>query len=262
MSEKKEQEKIKKIRDFILKSGYPLEVEIGNIIRKSGWLVGNQWPFIDKESKKIRPIDILAMKLQIQPLFSVVLVIECKKSLKYDWIFHTQEREKEFLPLFTTIADFIKKIRNIPLADEPKNLAAKSTMFSSLNDLHVFDKAIRIGVFNVIPSSKGKDDFYEAIMQINSILESMSEIMKIAPAIVFPAIVFDGEMFEFYQDNGEIKILPINHLQFMSFSKAPSGMSPCLIDVVRKTHFTEFLRLIERDFHILTQLVKTEGVES
>lgn len=52
MSERKEQEKMKKIREYILKSGFPLEIEIGNILRKNGWLVGNQWPYIDLESKK------------------------------------------------------------------------------------------------------------------------------------------------------------------------------------------------------------------
>lgn len=34
MSENKEQEKIKKIKKYLEKSGFPLEVEIGNILRK------------------------------------------------------------------------------------------------------------------------------------------------------------------------------------------------------------------------------------
>lgn len=268
MSEKKEQEKIQKIREYILKTGFPSEVEIGNALRRSGWLVGNQWPYVDKESKKIRPVDVLAMKFQAQPPnLSVVLLIECKKSLKHEWVFHTQEKEKEFLPALVTLIDFAKKIKGISLADKLKNLPAKLTLFSKLtklsklSGLHVFDKAVKIGVFNIIPSAKDRDDFYEALQQITTAFESMSVTTTGAPSIIFPTIVFDGEMFEFYQEDNETKILPINHLQFMSFSKGPSRMSPCLVDVVRKTYFSEFLQMIERDFHILTELFKFEGVQ-
>jgi len=45
----------------------------------------------------------------------------------------------------------------------------------------------------------------------------------------------------------------------MSFVSAHKGMLPCMIDVVRKSYFPEFLRMIERDFYILTQLLKTKG---
>jgi len=267
MSEKKEQEKIKKIREYILKTGFPSEIEIGNILRRSGWLVGNQWPYVDKESKKIRPVDVLAIKLHSQPPnLSVALLIECKKSLKHEWVFHTQEKEKEFLPGLVTLIDFAKKIKGIPLADKLKNLPAKLALFSKLTELsklsglHLFDRAIKIGVFNIIPSARDKDDFYEALQQITTAFESMSVTTKGTPSIIFPTIIFDGEMFEFYQEDNETKILPVNHLQFMSFSKIPSGMSPCLVDVVRKTYFSEFLRMIEQDFRILTGLFKIEDV--
>jgi len=202
---------------------------------------------------------VLAMKMRLQPpRLGVLLIIECKKSLKHEWVFHTQEKESEFLPLLGTLIDFVKKIKSTPFADKLTNLTASDIMASKLSGLHVFDKAIKIGIFNIIPSSTGKDDFYEATKQIISALESMSEGVK--SFIVFPTIVFDGEIFEFYQENNETKILPINHLQFMSFEEARAGMFPCLIDVVRKTYFSEFLRMIERDFYIFAELVKIKGV--
>jgi hypothetical protein len=259
MSEDKELEKIEKIRQFILKTGYPMEIEIGNILRKNGWLVGNQWPYIDKESAKIRPVDVLAMKMRLQlPMLGVLLLIECKKSLKHDWVFHTQEKEKEFFPLIGTLVDFLKKIESSPYADKLANLTPNEIMASKLSGLHLLDKATKIGVFNIIPSSKGKDDFYDATMKIVSALVSMRGSMT--SFIVFPTIVFDGEIFEFYQENSETKILPKNHLQFMSFEKEEEGMFPCLIDVVRKSYFSEFVQMIERDFYILTELFKIGGV--
>jgi hypothetical protein len=264
MSERKEQEKIKKIREYILKSGFPSEIDIGNVLRKSGWLVGNQWPYMDKVTKKIRTVDVLAMKMTLQPPgLGLLLLIECKKGEKHEWVFHTQQKEREFLPLIGTIVDFVKKLAKPPLSSKLEKLASDAALgklfglepsssdsLGKLSGLHILDKAIKIGVLSVIPSSK--DDFFEATQQIISSLESMAEGMK--SFIIFPVIVFDGEIYEFYQENNEIKVLPTNHIQFMSFGE---DMSPCLIDIVRKTYFSEFLKIIERDYQILLNLLKT-----
>jgi len=68
--------------------------------------------------------------------------------------------------------------------------------------------------------------------------------------------VFDGEMFEFYQEGDDWQVLPTNHLQFTSFHKAEADMLPCLIDVVRKTYFPDYLKIVERDFSILDEFMK------
>ncbi len=262
MSERKEQEKIKKIREYILKSGFPLEIEIGKILRKNGWIVGNQWPYIDKESGKIRSADVFAMKMRLQPpKFGVTLLVECKKGLKHDWVFHTQEKEKEFFPFLGVFVDFLKKFEGIPLNYELAYQSENETVDSKLSGIHLLDNSIKIGVFNIIPSAKDKDDFYIATNQVISALRARGKRKGVKSEITFPVIVFDGEIFEFYKENDETKILPTNHLQFMSFEKSELGTLPCLIDVVRKTYFSEFLQLIERDFYILTQLVKSKGVK-
>jgi len=264
MSETKEQNKIGKIREYILKSGFPSEIDIGNILRRNGWLVMNQYPYIDKDMKKIRTVDLLAMKMRFQPpMLGLLLLIECKKSEKHDWVFHTQQKEREFLPLIGTIIDFVKKIAKPPLSKKLEQLVSdvtvgklfgletpSSDLWSKLSGLHILDKAIKIGVFSVIPNSK--DDFFEATQQIISALENMAGGME--SFIVFPVIVFDGEIYEFYQENAEMKVLPTNHIQFMSFGK---DMSPCLIDITRKTYFSEYLKMIDRDSQILLNLVST-----
>lgn len=174
MGDENQQKKIEKIREYVLKSGFPSEIEIGNILRKNGWIVGNQWPYVDKESSKIRAVDVYAMRLGLQPPgLGISLLIECKKSIKHDWVFHTQKKEGEFLPGLWTIIDFLKKLSKPPLSDKLKELTADGSLYSLLGlqhpslvaldklaGLHVPDKAIKLGVLNVIPSSK--DDFSEA----------------------------------------------------------------------------------------------------
>lgn len=265
MSKNREQRKIRKIRDYILKSGFPSEIEVGNILRKRGWLAINQLPYLDKSSEKIRAVDLFAMKLGLpSPMLGISLLIECKKSEQHEWVFHTQRKIGEFFPALATIADFLKNLQKPPIADKLKTLAAVDSLrylfgmksaalevLDKFSGLHVLDKNIKTGIVCVVPSSK--DDFFEATQQINSALESMVENTK--SSIVFPVIVFDGELYEFYQENNEIKVLPTNHVQFISFGK---NRAVFLIDIVKKSYFSEFLTLIERDFQIFKDFIEAE----
>jgi len=260
-----EEEKVRKIREYILKSGFPSEIEIGNILRRNGWIVVNQSPYMDEISKKVRTIDVLAIKIGLQPpTIGFQLVIECKKSHEHEWSFHTQQKEGEFFPALITIIELLKRLAHPPLLAKLQVLAQSYTLESlfglrpsslelvnKLSGLHVLDKNIRVGIFPVIPSKK--NDFFDAVQQIVSALKGTRNASK--SLIMFPAIVFDGEMYEFYQENNEMKVLPVNHIQFIAFE---DNMTPFIIDVVRKTHFSEFLKLIEQDFTIYRELLNVK----
>lgn len=264
--ESAESGKAKKIREYILKTGYPLEIEIGNILRKNGWLVGNQWPYLDKKDGKIRAIDILAMRMRPQqPQLGLLMIVECKKGEKHEWAFYTQQKENEFLPMTGALVDLVRKLAKPPISDKLRQLYANATLgelfalkthssalLSRLSELHLLDKNIKIGVCNVVPSAK--DDFFEATQQLISTFENMGEGIK--SFIVFPVVVFDGEIYEFFQQENDLKVLPINHVQFVSFEKS---MTPCMIDVVRKTYFPTFLQIIENDFMILSDIISYKG---
>jgi len=209
------------------------------------------------------------------PMFGVSMLVECKKSDQHEWVFYTQQKEGEFLPALATIIDFLKKLERPPLYDKLKTLAAVDTLgslfgikssalavsFERLSGLHTLDKNIKIGVLNVAPkknvrAEKHKDDFFEATQQVNSALESMIELAK--GSIVFPVIVFDGEIYEFHQENNEIKVSATNHVQFVSFGKE---RMPFLIDIVRRSYFHEFLTIIERDFQIFLDFIRNIGAK-
>lgn len=261
MNESKESEKIEEIRRLIMKSGYPTEIEVGNALKRNGWLVGNQWPYRDRTSGKVRTVDVLAMRMRLETQKpGLILLIECKKSEKHDWVFYTQQKETDYLSFMGTVSDVVRKVTTPSLSEQFEQLMTKATLgemfgiqtrssniLSKLFGLHILNRNIRIGSFSVAPS--GKDDFFEATQQIISTLESMAEGMK--AFVIFPLIVFDGGIFEFYQENGELTILPTNHVQYISFR---TDLSPCLIDIVRKTHLPEFLKMIEVDSQILTEI--------
>lgn len=262
MSSDKESKKIEKIREYILKSGFPSEIEIGDILRGNGWIVVNQLPYIDKATKKIRTVDVSALKLGLQPpLMGFQLFIECKKSIQHEWVFHTQPKEGEFLPALVTIFELLRRIAQPPLLSKLQELAndynlkklfglqsSSLNAINKLSNLHILNKNIKIGVLHVNPDKK--DDFFEATQQMRSTLESNDKASK--AFAVFPIIVFDGEIYEFYQEKGEMKVLPTNHLQFVSYGEETE---PYMIDVVRKAYFPQFLKLIETDFAIYSEFV-------
>jgi len=250
LSRDKERRKIEKIRDSILKSGYLLELEIRNFLKKSNWFVSHQWAYIDKTTGKVRLIDIVARK--VTKRLNSILLIECKKSDKHEWAFYTEPKEIKFLDTYLKmLGDFYIKFENLLKQQSNLNL-------SKLNRLHLMDKTIKLGVLHRVISSK-KDDFYEAAQQIISALEDLENFAKIDSdelSIFFPTIVFDGYMYEFYQENKETKVFPINHVQFISFRR---DATPCVIDVVRKTYFPEFLKILEKDFQILIEFINRKG---
>lgn len=68
--------------------------------------------------------------------------------------------------------------------------------------------------------------------------------------------MFDGAIYEFYEEKDEMEVLPVNHLQFVSYDEEAR---PCMIDVVRKTYFSEFLQIIENDFEIYNEVLSNRS---
>lgn len=82
-------EKIEYLKKEIKKTGYPLEIEISSILDR-GWTVLNTDSYFDRDDGKLRDIDIRAEKTYdaCMPLFlSTSLVVECKKSEDFAWVF-------------------------------------------------------------------------------------------------------------------------------------------------------------------------------
>lgn len=214
---------------------------------------------MDKTTKVFRPIDVVGFKLGSKPSMpGFQIIVECKKSEKHDWVFHTQPKEGEFYPALLTIIEFFKKLGHPAMLSKLQGLAnsySLETLFglssssmeitNKLNGLHFLDKDVKIALMHVIPDAK--DDFAEATQQVASILKNVSDEQK--AILIFPVIVFDGAMYEFSIEGEDIKVFPTNHIEIISWQ---DGSSPCMIDVVRKSYFPTFLKMIEKDILIYT----------
>jgi hypothetical protein len=103
------------------RSGFPLEMEVASTLVKEGWDVAPASTYRDRDQDVLREIDLVAHKiLRITPPGSsttpysveVELVIECKKSQEYVWVFLPQPRSHEELEnlSWTRSQDFLRVI--------------------------------------------------------------------------------------------------------------------------------------------------------
>jgi len=88
--------KAKFIRDQIEKSGFPFEMEIAFTLKGEKWEALPSSPYWDEDEEKWREIDIKAYKTikrsldgeSLKPYsLSVALIIECKKTDEFGWVF-------------------------------------------------------------------------------------------------------------------------------------------------------------------------------
>ncbi|MHC3129642.1 MAG: hypothetical protein IBV52_06155 [Candidatus Bathyarchaeota archaeon] len=83
------------LKEEIMKTGFPLEIEISSKLDKAWKNVVNTDSYFDKDENKLRDIDILAYddlaSDKVFPIFlRTGLVIECKKDVNLAWVFFTR----------------------------------------------------------------------------------------------------------------------------------------------------------------------------
>jgi hypothetical protein len=267
MAEKKESFE-SRVKKEIERTGLPTEIKATDILKKNGWNVFNEYPYLDTDENKVRTLDMVANKVflknndgETEIDFFCELYIECKKSEGHSWVFFTE----------TSPAPFIKFALG-RLADDAVygtfNAVAKA--YAELHkEVKVKDLEKRTSIFSRIPvrfetfrykialSQKpvfcGKDDFFEAVMQVLKSLsheereKARGESSEFLPKdIVIPVILFDGFLFECYYQKGQIRTPKINHTRYLAHG-LPNQRLPALIDVVASDYFPTYLRRIEKE---------------
>lgn len=81
----------------IQRSGFPLEHQVGNILREHGWQTISNRYYIDDIKGTEREIDIVAYKLDLDEIENIeyitTLIISCKKNEKNKWCFLTRSTD-------------------------------------------------------------------------------------------------------------------------------------------------------------------------
>lgn len=118
--------RVRKAKDWILKTGYPLELEVIDMLKAQDWEVMPSANYYDEDEEKWRELDIKAYKgldygeAHYTPAWpyrlTLTLIIQCKKSEKYAWVFFPVATTNDARTLRLEHIDFLKVTRVQSLA--------------------------------------------------------------------------------------------------------------------------------------------------
>jgi len=264
------------LEDYLIKrikeSGYPLEVEISNMLDKE-FVVFNTQYYFDEESKQGRDIDIYAipnvilntytideLEKKIAP-FSLMceIAVECKKSDTHAWVFFTR-------PLITPMSLYISG----QYCDEFfGTMSPQSLFFGKLNFHYKEFNEAAIATDEIKIKKDKKNDSRRTVFGATNQLVKFILYEKGPPKeskvprkdfqirVFFPIIVFDGSMYRVNLESGEPKLEKAKHILIKTSHRSPytKEVERFVIDVVHRSYFPEFMRKLNLDFLNLIEVV-------
>lgn len=208
----------KKLKDWLSKQGYPLEMVVAESFRRAGFDVSQSDYYHDPESNTLREIDIIAKKsiLVGEDIFTdVSYVIECKSTNEKPWILFTSENMRPYDPIIepnyymgTNIAEDI--LLNLGIDEKLNKLTP------------CYHEQKRHGYGLIQSFSNGPDMAFKAIMSVaNSAISIIQKNNKPKFGkqckLIFPLIVIKGRLFESYIQNSSdtaINEITFGHLMW------------------------------------------------
>lgn len=98
-----------KVLKDLIKKGLKTENTTLEHLKKAGFSVVTQYPFVDPTSNKVRSVDVKAIYSELSEDKSrlnkiMILFIDCKKSDTHKWVFYTELSSLEIERVFRDIA--------------------------------------------------------------------------------------------------------------------------------------------------------------
>lgn len=244
-----------KISDHILKSGFPLEYQVRELINKANAMVSKQTrseieshaTFLDPDDDKSREIDVfwvIPSWHKEAPSLHYNYYFECKSSEKNSWVFFTEP-----IPKPSALHSFSDNMSNLQilsdLYSEPTRTIGSPIFyghssrlaFSYLTYPESSPDIIRSAMFQVI-----KPGFVDNEDYLDDLLGDKCEFIQSA-ALFFPIIVYSGYLFEYSLDpqTKSHKLLPAKHI-IASFAHSFNRHRRIfLVDVVRSDYLPKYL---------------------
>lgn len=193
------------VSDFITKTGFILEMEVSELLKKNGYKVDVNRYFFDYDENKKREIDIIASK-KINEI-EIVFVIECKQSVSLDWVFVCSDKSP------SRYYSYIKYFPETPY----KQSIDVTKVFDHLRPL---SHKIPLAQNSIVRHYSGKQsesrDIYECLTKLpKSVVGVVEEtgIPKKKRIIFLPLVVFSGQIFTVEYEN-KLKVKEVNAVQY------------------------------------------------
>jgi hypothetical protein len=268
------EELIKKVKEGIIKSGFPLEMQIGSILQKMNWSYSIGSLYKDFETDVVREIDLSASKTLNG--VAVHLEIACKKSEEKQLVLYAPNfRKKDFI-----YDSYFKLLPDISWAYEKKYGYSSQKIYSNFRGLDFFNvdvpisKKLIVTRGNTISNDNVKflSDFNGLIKY--SILNGSDGYIETGYRILYLYImVFDGVIFNLIpseHDNFNLQQCEYGQLLYepnLKFSTLLSdnekkdlietsrklGRFNSIIEIMTPEYFIPYIENIEKTFSSLNK---------
>jgi hypothetical protein len=201
-----------RILEDMEKQGFPLEVQVTEMLKTHGWHVSNQEAYFDRETGKQRTIDIESIKdieLPKELAFQIRLIVECKKCSK-PWVFYVSDMSKEEirreLRFYSQV--HIDTLDQLAFQKKPPEINELTTQVLFLDKIvqPVFDKLSHI-TYEPFTNGQG-NSIHKARMQVCKALRDMNQHLaqdrevEIPHYILLkPVIILDGQIYTYQDQN-------------------------------------------------------------
>ena len=264
----------KELKDKILqeieKSGFPLELEIVEILRGAGVLTFPNISFQDQNGFT-HEIDILSIifddKYEAKSgAAGIQLLVECKKTEKYPWLFF----DEGYNPLTDAFGVGSKVDYSTDKVIDGKKFNPLQSMYNSHLAGHHFNNfnfpKARTH-FEVFKKPNEQTTIYKAITSIFSGRKFLNEWFdktekkedgKGRTFLNHFVIVLDGLLLYATKEKESFAINEVNHLLLLTFDTQENKHSGLLdneivIDVIKKEYFPEYLKLLKKDAELFNR---------
>lgn len=267
----------KKIKQEIEHSGFPLEIDLTSQLRNKGHLVFSNLTFSDDQNQ-VKELDILSLifdkKKEKESRFAAIqLLVECKKTSKYPWVFF----EEVYNPLnamgMVHQADYLTDHQE---NETPFNILV-SCAHTQLNKHHYNSFSIpktRV-YFEAFKSSNESTTIYRAVNNIFAGRKYMCDWFKTS---VNPskstgkraflnqfAIVVDGPLILASKSKKNFEIKEANMLSLLAYDTLQKSSKKLLgneiiIDVIKRESFADYIKITERNATYLDSHLTKIGI--
>ena len=198
---------ITKIREWLDKQGYPLEMRVASTFRNAGFDVTQSHFYTDPETGMQREIDVVARFPEATGGLNLTFTVECKKSPDKPWLLFTSPSTLEGRNRLFTYAVTSDSSLEILIEKGCDFTDGKPTFL----DLPWMSKSGQIGYGITQAFTNSEDATYKAstgALKAALAQKRSSESKNWAPFVFsFPVIVIDGLLFQcFLQDDGAVGI--------------------------------------------------------
>jgi hypothetical protein len=245
-----------KIKNELVKCGFPLEIYCRKELLKSGFALGSGQYYFNDENK-LREIDGEAdIQEEIKykgdkiTLFSIIF-IECKKSDKKQWVFFHDKAWLSDLNFNTNIKGLEEKI-NLKLANEYKNIHYYNFKNVAQNYVIPFCN----------PNSNESRQIYDSLLGlINYAEQHLKEKIHYKGSSPYfelnvLCVIYDGVIIMAEPTENTFKLKEAKHV-IVNFNQRKEFKSyNYSIDIVQRSYFKKYLEIIKQDNNTIKEYIQ------